>query len=149
MSSLFTSGHFVTLVTLLDGLLAGLFIGSSMVEHGARAFTPSVYIPYKHAKEAVFGPVMPVAFNLCLVLTAIAAFVTPSHLTFGVAAALMTLVMTITITIHLPLNKTFQSWSPDVYPVTWKEGRARWRNWNLVRAAFVIAAFGLVLVGQV
>lgn len=137
--------HFVT---LLDGLLAGIFIGSSMVEHAARVLGASFWIAYKQAKEAVFAPVMPVLFSLGLIVTAAAAPLQPEPWALAGATALMAVVLGITVRIHLPLNKRFQTWSPQSHPVTWDADRRRWRNWNLVRTALMCVAFLFVLTAR-
>lgn len=80
----------------VDGLLAGLFIGSSLVEHAAASLKPSPWIAYKHAKEAVFAPVMPAIFMTCLLSTFAAAILLPAHLLLALAAGLMSVVFAIT-----------------------------------------------------
>lgn len=132
-------------IILIDGLLAGLFIGSSLVEHAARLLAPSPWIAYKHVKEIVFAPIMPPVFLTCLASTATAAVFLPAHLLLSGAAALMALAFVITATVHLPLNAMFQSWTPTEYPVTWDTSRARWRNWNWTRTLLVVCAYGIVL----
>ena len=135
-------------LTFIDGLLAGMFIGSSLVEHAAASLTPSTWVAYKHAKEAVFAPVMPAVFITCLIATAAAAVVLPAHFPLSVAVGLMALTFAITATVHLPLNATFQTWTSTDYPVTWDAGRARWRHWNIIRTILVIIAYGLVLAAR-
>ena len=132
-------------VVVTDGLLAGLFIGSSMVEHAARTMSAGAWIAYKHAKERVFAPVMPVVFNLALLITAAAAVLLPGHWVLAAAVVLLAVVLGVTVKVHLPLNTMFQSWSAEAHPVTWDAGRARWRNWNVGRAVLVVTAFGLVV----
>ena len=144
---MFETAFMTPVVLLTDGLLAGMFIGSSLVEHAARTMSAAPWIAYKHAKERVFAPVMPIVFNLALLITIAAAVLLPGHWLLAVAAVLLAVVLGVTVKIHLPLNKMFQSWSAEAHPVTWDAGRARWRNWNIGRAVLVVAAFGLVVAG--
>lgn len=136
---------FHNLLVLLDGVLAGVFVGSSMVEHAARTLPAPDWIAYKQAKEAVFGPVMPVAFGVALVATTGGAALLTPHAALAAAVASLGIVLLVTITIHLPLNRRFQTWDSSDYAVTWDEDRRRWRQWNVCRAALAVAAFALVV----
>jgi uncharacterized membrane protein len=128
-----------------NGLLAGLFLGSCMVEHAMRDLGAGNWIAYKQAKERVYGPIMPAFFMGDLALTIVTAIVAPAHWTVGLATILLASSMAITMAVHLPLNRAFGSWSNDAVPITWMALRRRWRDWNWVRSIPVFVAFGLII----
>lgn len=130
----------ISLSIFLDVALFGLFLASSLVEHAMRNLPQSTWLPYKQAKERVFGPIMPALFGAGLLLSLVAAFVAREHLRFGVAAAFMVATLVITVAIHLPLNRRFQSWDRHSTPAEWSDLRSRWRNWNWLRTVLVGAA---------
>ncbi|WP_375397576.1 anthrone oxygenase family protein [uncultured Sphingomonas sp.] len=134
-----------TSVVFVDGLLAGVFLGSCMVEHAARKLGAAAWIPYKQAKEAVFGPVMPIFFGIGLIVCVVAAVLTGRAAVIA-AALLLVVVLAITAIVHLPLNKLFQTWSPTAFPADWDDSRRRWRDWNWVRGVLAVIAFGATLV---
>ena len=133
------------LTMFLDGVLAGVFLGSSLVEHAMRHLSAANWIAFKQAKEAVFGPVMPPFFGVGSLVTIASAILLSPHLPFAVAAAFLAGALAITVVVHLPLNKLFQSWSPTAYPIDWNAGRKRWRDWNWLRTLLALIAFGLIV----
>ena len=135
---------------LLSGLLAGTFIGSTMVEHAARMLNASNWIAYKQAKEVTFAAVMPASLLLTIVALAaatVAGSATRTSWSFGFAALCLLGVLVITVVVHLPINKFIQAASQDLIPAAWDEQRRRWRGWNLARCALAILAFALALFG--
>ena len=131
----------LVIVVLLNGLLAGTFLGSSLVEHSARVLNGPDWLAYKQAKEAVFGPVMPVFFVIVFISSLLIAVLGPQKQAFGITSALLFVALVITVVVHLPLNKQFQGWSTGCLPSGWDRARRRWRNWNWARSACAIAAF--------
>lgn len=129
------------LAVLLDGLLAGVFVASAMVEHAVRNTRGPFWLEYKQAKEIVFGAVMPPFMLAAIVATLIAAIVGPGHVRFAIATGVLVAALALTVVVHLPLNKAFMTWSPADPPAEWTAARARWRTWNWVRTAMVIVAF--------
>lgn len=127
--------------TFLVGTLAGVHIGSAMMEHAARRLSVRDWLPYNHAKGTVYGPSMPVFFGATLVLLIAAAAILPDHLVLGLAAILLVVAGIITKAVNLPLNDIFDSWSTTSYPDDSMTLRARWQTWNLLRCAFAVMAF--------
>lgn len=130
----------------LDAVLAGMFVCASMMEHATRVLNGPQWIAYKQAKEAVFGPAMPVVFGAVLVVAVVAAAVIRAG-GLVVSAALLGVVLVITVLVHVPLNRIFQSWSDQACPSDWDRKRRRWRNWNLARSALSLVALGSALAG--
>ena len=139
-------GVIVPAGVFLNGILAGIFLCSCLVEHAARTLSGSHWIAYKQAKEAVFGPVMPVLFGVVLISSIVVAVMGPHRFAFSTTCVLLILALLITVLIHLPLNKLFQGWSTDALPDGWDHARDRWRKWNWVRCAFAVAAFCATLL---
>ena len=132
--------------TLVDGLMAGMFVASCMMEHAARNLPAQHWIPYNRAKDSVYGPVMPVLFSTTLLVSLAAALLTFVVSQF-IATALLLIAGVITTSIHLPLNKRFQTWSCSHHPDDWADARRRWRDWNYVRGMFAVSAFGVAVLG--
>ena len=135
----------IVAVLFLEGLLAGLFLGSSLVEHAVRRLDATSWIAYKQAKEKLFGPVMPVLFGATLLGAILVAMLgrQPPHM---VAATLLAAVLVITVRVHLPLNRLFEGWSPEIPPPGWSDARRRWRDWNWFRCALAVFAFAAALM---
>lgn len=134
-----------SLAVFLDGLLAGVFLASAMVEHGMRKAGGPVWLEYKQAKEVVFGSVMP-SFMLATILASLlGAIAGPGHARFAVTTALLVAALALTVVVHLPLNKAFTTWPTNDPPAAWPKARRRWQTWNWVRTALVVAAFAAAL----
>jgi uncharacterized membrane protein len=131
----------------LQGVLAGVFLGSALVEQAMAVLEAREWVAYKQAKERLFGPVMPAFFGVTL-LAGVATLVLAPGTTAGVAVGLLVAALVVTVVVHLPLNRVFQSWSPDAAPAGWNGLRARWRSWNWVRCAMAMAAFAVVVPGR-
>ena len=130
----------------VDGLLAGVFLGSCMMEHAARQLPIQHWIPYNRAKDAVYGPIMPVFFSATLLLSAGTTWRIQA-VGQGIATSLLAVAGVITVRVNLPLNAEFRRWSCSDHPAAWDAARQRWRNWNLTRGVLVVAAFLVSLVG--
>ncbi|WP_155947885.1 DUF1772 domain-containing protein [Rhizobium sp. 2MFCol3.1] len=139
---------FPACVEFLTGILAGVFVGSAMMEHAARKMDATAWISYNQAKDAVYGPVMPVFFGVTLVVVLVGAVLSGGQVEQVCAALSLFFAGVITGRIHLPLNKVFAGWSASAHPHGWSAPRHRWRAWNLVRTTFAIIAFALTIVGR-
>jgi len=136
--------HYVLMAAqFASAVLAGMFIGVSMVEHAMRTLPAPDWIAYKQAKERVFGRAMPRIFGAILLLC-LATAATWRELETVIAAVLLLIVLAITVVVHLPLNRRFQDWGSTSYPVNWDADRRRWRDWNMLRALLVVGACLLI-----
>ena len=125
---------------LANGMLAGIFICSCLIEHAERRLSASHWLAYKQNKEALFGPIMPTIFGGVLSLSLGLAIFSRQHVIFGAAVGFLVIALAITAVVHLPLNRRFQHWSSEEIPADWDDARRRWREWNWLRAAPVVAA---------
>lgn len=130
---------------LLEGVLSGVFLCSALVEHAERTLDAPAWIAYKQAKERVFGPVMPVFFGVTLASSILGAALPPLRVGPIAVVLLLAAALAITVSVHLPLNKVFQSWSSMSFSPQWKDDRRRWRDWNWARCALALGAFGVAL----
>jgi len=137
---------FFSSVLFFDGLLAGVFLCSSLIEHAMRTLEAPHWLAYAQAKEKVFGPVMPVFFGIGLLFTIILGSVMVPHTLPTLAAVLLVAAGIITKVVNLPLNARFRSWTAETIPGDWWQDRSRWRTWNVRRTLLAIAAFAALLV---
>lgn len=61
--------------------------------------------------------------------------------------AVVDLGLTVTVVVHLPINKLIKSSEPGAVPVQWNELRTRWRAWNWVRCGLAVGAFLVAALG--
>ena len=125
----------------IDGLLAGVFLGSGLMEQAAKSLDARTWIRYKQAKERVFGRVMPPFLLSAIGASAAATLLPHRNLAFSVTALLLIVVMVITLVIHLPLNRAVDATSPDDVETEWHRMRDRWRCWHWVRTVAAAAGF--------
>ena len=131
------------------GVLAGLFLCSCLVEQAMRRLDAESWLAYKQAKERLFGPVMPMIFGAVLAGQFALAVSAPYHrVIFGLSSAMLGAALVITVTVHLPLNRVFQSWSAASIPASWQHDRQRWQRWNWARCLPTMAAFAAGLLGM-
>ena len=129
----------------LEGLLAGTFVGSMMLEQAAGRLELADWIPYSQTKEAAYGSAMPTFFAATLLASILAAIFGAEHRTLTLAALALGLAGVITVRIHLPLNAAFKTWSRQHHPADADDLRTRWRRWNVARGVLAIAAFALAI----
>lgn len=137
------------LATFLDGIMAGVVLGSALVEQSARALPANGWIGYKQAKERLFGPVMPPILIAAIAASAAAAIRLPAHAAFAAAALFLILLLIITALVHAPLNRAIGTFSSSAPPDGWTRTRDRWRRWNWARAMAAGAAFASAVIGAV
>lgn len=128
----------------VDGILAGLFLCSGMVEHAARTLGAQAWLAYKQAKEVVFAKVMPPVSLVAVILTG-AGMYAKASVVWGVAFACIVVALAITAIVHLPLNRQFDAWTAQSMPARWVDQRDKWRRWNWIRIAFAVAAFAVMV----
>jgi uncharacterized membrane protein len=134
------------LAVFLDGLMAGVVLGSALVEQSARSLPAEGWIRYKQAKERVFGPVMPFLLAAAVAASSVAAFGS-TRAAFCIATLLLLLLLAVTVVVHIPLNQAIEAFPPSVPPTDWIGARDRWRSWNWARATAAVAAFGAAVLG--
>jgi uncharacterized membrane protein len=141
------------LAALLNGVAAGIML-STVVGIVPMMLTQ----PYQGYVQTVqflwprYDPLMPILNASALVLTAfsaVAAGGVPARPVLAVAAALLAIVMTISITKNVPVNRFVGGLDPDHQPADWArlDPRPRWRRWNLIRTTLAVVAFALNVTG--
>jgi uncharacterized membrane protein len=98
-----------------------------------------------------FDPVMPITNGCTLVLDITLAATAADFATsvaFAAAATLLGLVMAVSITKNVPVNRYIMSLDPQQQPERWArlDPRSRWRLWNLLRTALATGAFAINIV---
>jgi uncharacterized membrane protein len=118
----------------------------------------TLVLPYDRYVQAIqflwprYDPLMPItngaAFLLDVTVTVLAAD-EPERILFGLAAALLAAVMSISMIKNVPINKYVTSLDPVRQPPDWAERdpRIRWRNWNLARTALALLALVVNVAG--
>ena len=129
----------------LEGLLAGTFVGSMMLERAAGRLELTDWIPYNQAKDAAYGAAMPAFFAATLIASILGAVFGAEHRSFTLAALALGLAGLITVRVHLPLNAAFKTWSRQHHPADADQLRTRWRRWNVARGVLAITAFALAI----
>ncbi len=144
----------VAVTLLANGVAVGVMVSTVI------GLAPmSLAVPYETYVRTVqflwkrYDPLMPAlnatACVLGLVLVAVVDDATARTL-FGTAAALLLVVMAISVMKNVPINRYVMSLDPQHPPADWARAdpRVRWRNWNLLRTALAVLAF-VVNVGTV
>jgi uncharacterized membrane protein len=133
----------------VDGIVAGIFVGSAMVEHTAAALPGSAWTAYRHNKERLFGRVMPPLMVAAIVLPAARSLYPPGRFQpwFLAAAGLMIAALAVTLVRHIPLNRTIDRFAVSDPPENWRIIRARWQSGHLLRTMLTIGAFFAAVLG--
>jgi uncharacterized membrane protein len=132
-----------SVAVFLGGLLAGIFVGSGLVEHAVSSLPAISWVRYRQAKERVFGRVMPPMLFAAILASAIGAILTTHRAALGCATLLLVAVLAVTLKIHLPLNHAIDAYLPEAPPDDWGTARTSWRRWHWVRTVLAVAAFAV------
>jgi len=147
----------VPLALLANGIAAGVMLGNAI---GLGAF--AVELPYGRYVDLIkfmwprYDPFLPIANVLAFALDiAIAVVVnggrggaSASGL-FGLSAALLAVLMAISLTKNVPINKYVTALDPARQPDDWaaRDPRASWKKWNQARVGLALAALIVNLLG--
>jgi hypothetical protein len=147
----------VPLALLANGVAAGVMLGNAI---GLGAF--AIELPYARYVDLIkfmwprYDPLLPIlnvlAFGLDI---AIAVAVRGQQATtgapglFGTSAALLAVLMAISVTKNVPINKYVTALDPASEPADWpqRDPRASWKKWNQVRVVLALAALLAGLAG--
>jgi uncharacterized membrane protein len=153
--------EFLVPVALLTGGVACGIMLSTVIG----IFPFMTRMPYQGYVSAVqflwrrYDPAMPILNGVALVTcAAIAILAGPSaaRSAFAVASALLVVLMVISVSKNVPINRYVFRLDPAAQPADWdqRDPRARWRWWNNLRTAIALAALlcsalgaGLLLAG--
>ncbi|MEV7770814.1 DUF1772 domain-containing protein [Kitasatospora sp. NPDC086791] len=102
------------------------------------------YIPIHQFLVTRYDPFMPLCMITAMLADGAAATFSdgPARGPEGVAAVLLLAAIVVSLVKNVPINKWVGRLQPGVVPPDWEriDPRVRWRNWNLVRTAFVVVA---------
>ena len=134
---------------LLVGLMAGLLLGTAMEQGTLRVLDGAGWITARHGTDALFGRVLPWAWNTTLLLLFFAGYLQrgQARWMFVSAGMLLLLGIVVTLVIEVPINKQIASWEAAAVPAQWATIRDRWLQFHTVRTGMGIGAFVCALVG--
>ena len=137
------------LALLASGLAAGGLMIASLGGAPLLLTLPvDRYIPTHQFLVTRFDPFMPISMCVALVCDVALAFAAPGAATRSLAltaGVLLIAAMVVSLTRNVPINRWVATLDPARVPDDWAriDPRVRWRNWNLVRTACVVAALAL------
>jgi uncharacterized membrane protein len=138
---------------VLNGVAAGIMLSTvvgivpMMLTQPYRGYVQTVQFLWPR-----YDPLMPILNAAALALaafSAVAAGSSPARPVLATAAVLLAVVMTISITKNVPVNRFVSGLDPDAQPADWArlDPRPRWQRWNLVRTVIAVAAFAANVTG--
>lgn len=140
----------LTMVALLgSGLTAGVLVSTVLgIMPLMATFPPDRYVVSHKYLWSRYDPFMPISFGLSVAAGVALAVLAPggmARVLFVVAAVLLAVVMVISITKQVPINRWVKALDPDALPEDWDsvDPRALWRGWNLARTALACVGFGV------
>jgi hypothetical protein len=135
---------------ILTGLIAGQMLAIGLANRAARNLPEISWTLRFQAENKLFTKTMPPALLLPLVGLIWSALLTASAQRgmFSAAVALEVIVLVITMTIEVPINKRVASWKAGCAPPAWMEIRDRWLRFHWARTlvgacSFTCGAIGL------
>lgn len=135
----------LVLVALVGNALAvGVFCATLLGGVPLLMDLPGEQYLYAHGFLATrYDPFMPaviVATALADLILAAAGSGSAGRALGGVAGALMSSVITVSLTRNVPINRWVAAQDPRALPARWAVLRSRWRRWNAVRSGLAAAA---------
>lgn len=135
------------LAAALNGIATGIML-STVVGIVPMFLT----LPYRGYVQSVqflwprYDPLMPILNASALVLGAFSAVAVgpgPARPVLAAGAVLLAVVITISVTRNVPVNRFVSGLDADEAPVNWAEidPRRRWQFWNTIRTSVAGAAF--------
>jgi uncharacterized membrane protein len=135
---------------ILAGLIAGQMLAVGLANHAARSLPETSWTLRFQAENKLFTKTMPPSLLLPLFGLIWSALLTASAQRgmFSAAVALEVIVLVITMTIEVPINKQVASWKAGSAPPGWMEIRDHWLRFHWARTlvgagSFTCAAIGL------
>jgi uncharacterized membrane protein len=147
----------IPVALLANGIAAGVMLGNAI---GPAAL--ALELPYDRYVDMIkylwpkYDPFVPILNALALALDAIIAIIVPRSqasdgvpVLFSLAAALLTILVVISLTKNVPINKYVTGLDPVTQPEDWpdRDPRSTWKKWNQIRVALALMALGAGLAG--
>lgn len=139
-------GNALTIVALAgSGLTAGVLLAVAIsVVPAMAAVSPPLYVRFHQLLGRNWDPTMPAIVLTSALTSAVLAAVgdgTPARVLFGLGAVLLVAVSGVSHLLNVPLNRQVKGLDPDApLPADWRDPRARWRRWHLLRTTLAISA---------
>ncbi|MFA1548297.1 DUF1772 domain-containing protein [Actinomadura chokoriensis] len=128
-----------------SGITAGvLFAVAVSVVPTLRAVSPPLYVRIHQLLGRNWDPTMPVIVLTSAVTSLVLGLIADSgaaRVLFLTGAVLLVAVSGVSHLLNVPLNRQVKGLDPDApLPEDWRDPRAEWRRWHLLRTALAIAA---------
>lgn len=144
---------------LINLILISIFTGTEfavgvLVHPVLRKLPIPVHISSVQKLGKIIGKIMPIWTPLIIISTLPILYFTYNTqtlsfwLTIG-GAVCIALMIIISLTINVPINKKVIEWDPNSPPNNWSELRSRWDNWHTVRMILDITALLLFLLAAI
>jgi Ca2+/Na+ antiporter len=143
------------LALAFNGIAAGALLGSLVGPVRLLLALPAEgYVRAKQFMIPRYDPAMPiiiVATTILDVLLTIFAPGTLTRLTFGIAALVLVLVVIISVTKNVPVNKWEQTLDPEALPKDFAERdpRPTWHRWHLIRTSLLTVALVVAVAAHI
>ncbi|GLZ33838.1 hypothetical protein Lesp02_60260 [Lentzea sp. NBRC 105346] len=138
------SALLVPLVLLMNGLSAGVLVGSQLGGFPLMASLPPDRYVYTHAFFSTrYDPFMPICLVGTVVGDAALAVLSPdARALYAVGALLALITVLVSVTKNVPINKWVQRLDPERLPDGFDPSsrRSSWGRWNLTRSCLAVAA---------
>jgi len=148
----------VPLALFANGIAAGVMLGNAM---GPAAL--ALELPYARYVDLIkfmwhrYDPFVPImnllAFTLDIVIAVVASQQARggagAPVLFGLSAGLLAVLMAISVTKNVPINKFVTGLDPDSPPDNWTalDPRASWKKWNDIRVTLALTSLIAGLAG--
>jgi Domain of unknown function (DUF1772) len=134
---------------ILTGLIAGQMLAVGLANNAARSLPELSWTLRFQAENKLFTKTMPPSLLLPLVGLIWSALLTRSTQRgmFSAAAALEVIVLVITMTIEVPINKQVASWEAGSAPSIWMAIRDRWLRFHWARTVVGACSFTCGAIG--
>ena len=139
----------VVISVILTGLIAGQMLAVGLANRAARSLPETSWTLRFQAENKLFTRTMPPSLLLPLFGLIWSALVTASTQRgmFSAAVALEVIILVITMTIEVPINKQVASWKAGSAPPAWMEIRDRWQRFHWARTLVGACSFACAAVG--
>jgi len=128
-----------------SGITAGVLLAVALsVVPTLRAVSPPLYVRIHQLLGRNWDPTMPVIVltsALTSLVLAVLADGAAARVLFAAGTVLLVAVSGVSHLLNVPLNRQVKGLDPDApLPADWRDPRAEWRRWHLLRTVLAIAA---------
>lgn len=137
----------------LNGMTAGMLVASLRAPVPLLLSMPAgTYLRAKHFLTPRYDPAMPITIGanvIADVAIAVLGARPGGRAAFSAAAALLLVVIAVSVTRNVPVNNWEMTLDPAAPPAEWADidPRRAWHRWHVVRTAALAAAFAVSVTG--